>query len=372
MFDYLIIGAGFAGSVLAERLTSQLNKKVLLVDKKNHIGGNAYDYYNENGILIHKYGPHIFHTNSKKVFDYLTKFTEWIPYFHHVLAVIEGKKVPIPFNLNTISQLFSVKYAEKIETDLINNYGFGEKIPILKLKEATSGELNKLAKYIYDNMFYGYTIKQWGLKPEELDQSVTARIPVCISKDNRYFYDTYQMMPKEGYSKLFKRMLSHKNIHILLKTEYKEIINQVKFDKLIYTGSLDEYFDYKYGELPYRSLEFEFKNVEMEYYQECAQVNYPNNNEFTRITEFKYLTDQKSLNSIVAFEYPKDYITGNNQIPYYPIPRKENYDLHNRYLKLMKKNKSIIYCGRLADYRYYNMDQTIARALSVFEKEIVQ
>lgn len=371
MFDYLIVGAGFSGSVLAERIATQLDKKVLVVDKRNHIGGNAYDYYDENGILVHKYGPHIFHTNSKKVVDYLSKFTEWRPYSHHVLAEVEGKKVPVPFNLNSIYQLFPQKYAEKLETELIKNFGNGVKIPILKLREVASGELKKLADYIYDNIFYGYTIKQWELKPEELDASVTARVPVYISRDNRYFQDTYQLMPKEGYTKMFERMLSHKNIKLLLQTDYKEIVNVVKFNKLIFTGPIDEFFDYQFGELPYRSLEFDFQFYQFEYFQEVGQINYPNNNNYTRITEFKHITGQKSIYTSIVIEYPIKFEHKSDLIPYYPIPKKENNELYLKYLKEAEKVKNLIFCGRLADYKYYNMDQIVARALTVFEKEII-
>lgn len=370
MFDYLIIGAGFAGSVLAERLATQLDKKVLIVDKRNHIGGNAYDYYDENGILVHKYGPHIFHTNSKKVVDYLSQFTEWQPYFHHVLAVVEGKKVPVPFNLNSIYELFPPKYAHNLEDKLIKTFGYGQKIPILKLRETSDTELKVLADYIYQNVFYGYTLKQWELKPEELDSSVTARVPVYISRDNRYFQDTYQLMPKDGYTKMLERMLNHKNIKILLQTDYKEVIDLIKFDKLIFTGPIDEFFDYQYGELPYRSLRFEFNNLFEEKYQEVGTVNFPNNFDYTRITEQKYITGQKSEKTTICIEYPKAFRDKESDTRYYPIPKAENNNLYEKYFNETKKINTIHFCGRLADYKYYNMDQIVARALSIFEKGI--
>lgn len=372
MFDFLIVGCGFSGAVLAERIASQLDKKVLIVDKRNHIGGNAYDYYDENGILVHKYGPHIFHTNSKKVVDYLSNFTEWKPYFHRVLAVVEGKKIPIPFNLNSLYKLFPKNFASKLEDELISSFGFGIKIPILKLKESASGNLKFLADYIYQNVFYGYTLKQWELKPDELDPSVTARVPVYISRDNRYFQDTYQIMPKDGYTKMFEKMLSHKNIKILLQTDYKEIINYVKFNKMIFTGPIDEFFDYSFGELPYRSLSFVFENHKSINFQEVGQINYPNNNDFTRITEFKYLTGQKSDHTTIAFEFPKKYLREKGLTPYYPIPKEENNNIYNHYLTETKKLSSVIFCGRLADYKYYNMDQVVARAFTVFEKEVAK
>jgi len=370
-YDFLVVGAGFSGAVLAERIANELNKKVLIVDKRNHIGGNCYDYYNENGILVHKYGPHIFHTNSKEIISYLSNFTEWKPYFHKVLAVIEGKKVSIPFNINSIYKLFPKKYANKLENELISRFGYGEKIPILKLRETTSGILEQLAKYIYDNVFYGYTLKQWALKPEDLDSSVSARVPVYICRDNRYFQDNFQQMPKYGYSKLFEKMLFNKNIHILLHANYKDIIENLRFDKMIFTGQIDEYFDYIHGNLPYRSLEFKFETFDSNsHYQETAQINYPNNYNYTRITEFSYLTSQDLNKTTVAFEYPKPFLNNIDQIPYYPIPRKANADIYNKYLSETKKLKSVIFCGRLADYKYYNMDQVIARALSKFKTEI--
>lgn len=276
----------------------------------------------------------------------------------------------MPFNINSIYKLFPTKYAEKLEDELIKNYGYGVKIPVLKLKESTSGELKKLADYIYEHVFYGYTIKQWELKPEELDASVTARVPVYISRDDRYFQDTYQVMPKYGYTKMFEKMLSHKNIKILLNTDYKEIINFIKFKRLIYTGPIDEYFDFLFGELPYRSLEFKFESYQRDFFQETGTINYPNNNEFTRVTEFKYLTGQVSKVTTVVFEYPRKYELNKNLIPYYPIPKEENNLLYKRYLNEAQKLNSVIFCGRLADYKYYNMDQIIARALTIFEREV--
>jgi len=372
LFDYLIVGAGFAGSVLAERIASQLDKKVLIVDKRNHIGGNAFDYYNEEGILVHKYGPHIFHTNSKKVIDYLSQFTEWRPYFHRVLAVVEGEKVPVPFNLNSIYKLFPQMFARRLEEELIKNFGYGQKIPILKLRETTNKNLKWLADYIYDNIFYGYTVKQWDLKPEELDAAVTARVPVYISRDDRYFQDTYQLMPKNGYTNLFENMLNHKNIKIMLQTDYKAVLDVVKFNKLIFTGSIDEFFDYQFGELPYRSLNFEFVTHNSEFHQETGTINFPNDYLFTRITENKYLTGQKSDKTTAIIEYPARYENKKVQIPYYPIPRTENNQLFEKYAKEAKKINTVIFCGRLADYKYYNMDQIAARALTIFEREIVK
>lgn len=367
-FDWLIVGAGFTGCTLAERIATQLDQRVLIVERRDHIGGNAYDYYNEHGILVHKYGPHIFHTNSKRIWDYLSQFTEWRPYHHRVLGMIDGKLVPIPFNLNSLYALFPSGYAAKLESLLLEHYGLGQKIPILKLKESVSGELRFLADYIYEKVFYGYTLKQWELKPEDLDPSVTARVPIYISRDDRYFQDTYQAMPKHGYTELFRRMLAHPNIKLLLNTNYREIMDMVTFNRVIYTGPIDEFFDYVHGELPYRSLRFEFTTLDQEYYQPVGTVNYPNNYDFTRITEMKHLTGQTGFKTTIIVEYPENYSRDKNE-PYYPIPRQENQEIYDRYLREAKKlNGTVIFAGRLADYRYYNMDQVVGRALTVFDK----
>lgn len=369
-FDWLIIGAGYSACVLAERIATQLDKRVLIVEKRNHIGGNAYDYYNEHGILVHKYGPHIFHTKSKKVWDYLSQFTEWRYYYHHVLGVVEGKKVPIPFNLNTLYALFPPRYAEKLENQLLEHFGFGVKVPILKLRESTSGDLAFLANYIYENIFLHYTTKQWNLKPEELDRGVTGRVPVFISRDNRYFQDRYQAMPKLGYTEMFRQMLDHPNIKVLLNTDYREIINDVHFNRLICTGPIDTFFDYQYGELPYRSIRFQFENLDCEWYQEVGTVNYPNEYDITRITEQKYLSGQTLPKTTLVKEYPQVYIPGQND-PYYPIPREENRDRLSLYLKeAANLNGTVLFAGRLGDYKYYNMDQAVVRALGIFENQI--
>ncbi len=368
--DWLIVGAGYSGCVLAERIATQLGQQVLIVERRDHIGGNAYDYYNEHGILVHKYGPHIFHTKSKKVWDYLSEFTEWRPYFHHVLGVIEGKKVPIPFNLNSLYELFPPHYAQKLEDLLLENFGFGVKVPILKLRESASGDLSFLAEYIYNNVFLHYTMKQWELKPEELDKGVTGRVPVYISRDNRYFQDSYQAMPKLGYTEMFRRMLSHPNIKVLLNADYREVVKDIKFNRMIYTGPVDTFFDYMHGELPYRSLRFHHETLDRENYQEVGTVNYPNNYDITRITEQKYLSGQTSPKTTLVMEYPQAYIPEKND-PYYPIPREENRQLYELYVKESQKlNGSVIFAGRLAEYKYYNMDQAALRALGLFEKEV--
>lgn len=368
-FDYLIVGAGYAGCVMAERITTELGKKVLIVDKRSHIAGNAYDYFDEHGVLVHKYGPHIFHTSSKKVWDYLSRFTKWNPYVHHVNAVVEGKLVPVPFNLNSLYTVFPQEYAKRLETKLIENYDFGLKIPILKMRETDDTDIKFLADYIYKNVFLGYTTKQWGLKPEELDYNVTSRVPVFISRDDRYFQDIYQGIPQLGYTHMFENMISHKDIKVLLKTDYKDILNDIKFDKIIYSGPIDFFFDYTHGELPYRSLRFDLVNYDTEIFQSGAQINYPNNHDYTRITEFKHLTLQKHHRTTVAYEYPQPYIIGDNE-PYYPIPRKDNNDIFQKYAKDADKLKNVYFVGRLADYKYYNMDQIVGVALQKFEKFI--
>lgn len=381
MFDYVIIGTGFAGSVLAERIATQLNKKVLMIEKRNHIGGNAYDSYDSQGILIHNYGPHIFHTKVKKVWDYLSNFTDWYLYHHKVLGVIDGQKVPIPFNLNSINQVFPKNLAERLEKKLIENFGYNKKVPILKLREVEDTDLKFLADYIYEKVFLGYTTKQWGVTPEELDPSVTGRVPVYISRDDRYFQDPYQGMPKEGYTKLFERMLDHENIKILLNTDYKEVLQfnfvtgeaslfgQKFCGKIIYTGPIDYFFNYKFGQLPYRSLNFVFEQFNQEQKQEVGTVNFPNDYNFTRITEFKHLTNQSSDKTTTVKEFSQEYIPGEN-IPYYPIKNENNLELYRLYKKEARKYENLIFIGRLAEYQYYDMDMVVAKALKTFEEKI--
>ncbi|MBD8069403.1 UDP-galactopyranose mutase [Bacillus sp. PS06] len=381
MFDYVIVGAGFVGSVLAERIASQLNKKVLIIEKRNHIGGNAFDSYNEHGVLIHNYGPHIFHTRSKDVWNYLSQFTDWRLYQHHVLGQIDGKEVPIPFNINTLYDVFPKSMAQRLEEKLINNFGYNVKVPILKLKEVQDEDLKYLAQYIYEKVFLNYTVKQWGVKPEDLDPTVTGRVPVYISKDNRYFQDQFQGMPKEGYTKLFEKMLSNPNIKVMLNTDYKEIIN-INFDtnsmkvlnsdfegKLIYTGPIDYFFDYKHGELPYRSLKFLFDTFNQPEFQKVGTVNYPNNYNFTRITEFKHLTGQVLPNTTIVKELSQEYIPGQND-PYYPIKNEENSQKYKLYKSEASKLDNVIFAGRLAEYQYYDMDAVVAKALKVFKEKL--
>jgi UDP-galactopyranose mutase len=359
MFDYLIVGAGFAGSVLAERLATQANKKVLIIDKRDHIGGNAYDYYNNDGILIHKYGPHIFHTNSKEVFEYLGQFTPWRPYEHKVLASVDGQLVPIPINLNTINQLYGLNLNSSEVEDFFSSKA--EKVAGVKTSEDVV--VSKVGRELYEKFFRGYTRKMWDLDPSELDASVTARVPTRTNRDDRYFTDTYQAMPLHGYTQMFQNMLSHPNIKIMLNTDYKEIIDIIPYHNLIFTGPVDEYFNYCYGKLPYRSLEFKFETIDNEVFQPTGTVNYPNEQLYTRITDFKYLTGQKHAKTAVVYEFPK--AEGD---PYYPVPRPENAELYKKYQQLAASMTNTHFVGRLATYKYYNMDQVVAQALTTFKK----
>lgn len=379
MFNYIIVGAGLAGCVMAERIANVLDEKVLLIEKRNHVGGNCYDYYDENGILVHKYGPHIFHTNFEDVWEYLSQFTDWYEYQHHVLGFIDGKKVPIPFNLNTLHDLLPKSLSQDLEEKLLDKFGFNTKIPILELIKSDDDDLKFLADFVYKKVFLNYTKKQWGVKPEELDPSVTERVPIYISRDNRYFRDKYQGLPRNGYHKIFEKMLENPNIKVMLNTDFKEIIklsdNKVYFlkdefeGKMIFTGQIDELFAYEFGELPYRSLKFKSRTVNREYFQETGTVNYPNNYAFTRITEFKHLTGQKHEKTSIIKEYSKSY-DKNTDIPYYPIPKKEYENLYGKYRKKSMKINDMILVGRLAEYKYYNMDMVVNEALKKF-KEIL-
>lgn len=369
--DWKIIGAGFVGSTVAERIASQLNQSVLLIDRRNHIAGNAYDRVNNAGHLIHQYGPHIFHTNSTRVSNYISGFTDWMDYEHRVVGLINGRLVPIPFNLTSIDILFRASDAARLKEKLIGLYGVDKKVPILDLKKSDDPEIVDFAQFVYENVFEGYTRKQWGFGPEELSPSVTGRVPVHISYDDRYFQDTFQKMPKDGYTKLIQKMISRPEIDVDLNSSIppNELIKDNA--RILYTGAIDEFFNYCYGPLEYRSLEFDFQTYKVSKHQSVAQVNYPNSHDFTRITEFKQLTGQRGDSTTVAIEYPRDHVPGITT-PYYPVPRDANKLLYDRYQKLASEEAPhIVFAGRLADYQYYNMDQAIGRALAVFDKQIV-
>jgi UDP-galactopyranose mutase len=359
MFDYLIIGAGFAGGVLAERLATEDDAKVLIVEKRNHIAGNAYDYYNDDGILIHQYGPHIFHTNSERVFNYLSRFTAWRPYEHRVLTSVDGQLVPMPINADTLNKLYGLNLTCLEVDDFLNKVA--EERPEIKTSEDVV--VSRVGRDLYNKFFRNYTRKQWGLDPSELDASVTARVPVRTTRDDRYFTDRFQAMPLHGYTRMFEKMLDHPNIRIMLNTDYADIKDEVRFRELIFTGPIDEYFDHCYGRLAYRSLRFEHRTYDCEKYQPAAVVNFPNEHAYTRTTEFKYLTGQEHSKTSVVFEYPR--AEGD---PYYPIPQPQNAELYQKYKALADAMPDVHFAGRLGTYKYYNMDQVVAQAIALFEK----
>jgi UDP-galactopyranose mutase len=357
LFDYLIVGAGFAGSILAERLARGMGKQVLLVDRRPHIAGNAYDHYDDAGILVHKYGPHIFHTNCREVFDYLSRFTEWRQYQHRVLASVDGQLVPIPINLDTINQLYGLNLTS-FEMDKFLSERAEKKADVRTSEDVV---VNKVGRELYEKFFRGYTRKQWGLDPSELDAQVTARVPTRTNRDARYFTDTYQAMPRRGFTRLFENMLDHPNIKIMLNTDYREVKELIPCRELIYTGPIDEYFNFEYGKLPYRCLEFKHETLNREFLQTVAVINYPNDYAYTRVTEFKHLTGQEHPKTSIVYEFPR--AEGD---PYYPIPRAENAEIYKKYQARAEAADGVRFVGRLATYRYYNMDQVAAQALTVF------
>jgi len=359
MFDYLIVGAGFAGSVLAERLANGAGKRVLIVEKRPHIGGNAYDHYDDAGILVHKYGPHIFHTNSREVFAYLSRFTAWREYQHRVLASVDGQLLPMPINLDTVNRLYGLGLTS-FELE-----GFFARVAEQCDPVRTSEDVvvSKVGRDLYEKFFRSYTRKQWGLDPSELDASVTARIPVRTNRDDRYFGDTYQAMPLHGYTRMFELMLESPKIKVMLNTEYREIKDLIPFRELIYTGPVDAYFDFRFGRLPYRSLDFQFETLDRERYQATGTVNYPNEHLYTRVSEFKHLTGQEHRRTTIVYEYPK--AEGD---PYYPVPRPENAERYKEYQALARTTRNVHFVGRLATYKYYNMDQVTAQALALYAR----
>jgi len=357
MYDFLVVGAGFAGSVIAERLARKFNKRVLICDRRNHIGGNAYDHYNDDGILVHKYGPHIFHTNSAEVFEYLSQFTQWRPYEHRVLASVDGRLVPIPINRTTVNLLYGLNLQTDAEVDNFFEQRAEKKESLRTSEDVVVG---RVGRELYEKMFRGYTRKQWGLDPSELDASVTARIPVRTNTDDRYFTDTFQVMPLHGYTRMFENMLDHRNITIVRNTDYRDIVREISFDQMVYSGPVDEFFDSRFGKLPYRSLEFRHETHDADFYQIAPVVNYPNENPYTRITEFKYLTGQQHPKTAIVQEFPR--AEGD---PYYPVPRPENALLYKQYQALAEATPNVHFVGRLATYKYYNMDQVVAQALTL-------
>jgi UDP-galactopyranose mutase len=357
-YDYLIVGAGFAGSVLAERLARGSGKSVLLCDRRNHVGGNAYDHADAAGILVHKYGPHIFHTNSRDIFEYLSRFTTWRGYEHRVLASVEGKLLPIPINLDTINRLYGLKLGENEVEKFLATRAIKYEPP------RTSEEvvLSRVGADLYEKFFRNYTRKQWGVDPSQLDAQVTARIPVRTNRDDRYFTDQFQFMPRWGFTRMFENMLDHEHIDLALATDFYELRKEVNFRQLIYSGPIDQFFDFRYGKLPYRSLHFEHRTLDREWFQPVAVVNYPNDFEYTRVTEFKHLTGQQHQRTSIVYEYPRS-----EGDPYYPVPQSINASVYSQYRKLAESLPNVRFVGRLGTYRYYNMDQVVGQALTLYK-----
>ncbi len=357
----LIVGCGISGVTLA-RLLAESGEQVVIIDSKDHIAGNIYDYY-EDGICVHKYGTHIFHTNNKTVWDFVSRFCKWHPYQHKVKGLIDGQIVPIPFNLNTLHAVFPTSMANKIEEKLLENFGLNVKVPILELRKKDDKDLQFLAQYIYEKVFLEYTLKQWGQTPDEIDPSVSGRVPVYISRDDRYFQDKYQGIPIGGYTAMVKNILKHENITVKLKTPFD---NNMEYNRLFWSGSIDEFFNYEYGALPYRSERFDFITYPYDKFQDVAVVNYPCNYDWTRIGEYKHFLNDKSDKTIVSYEYPEAFQEGKNE-RYYPIANDKNAGLYQKYIKLAENKPNVYFFGRLGDYKYYDMDKAIARCFEIIK-----
>lgn len=381
MYDAIIVGAGWAGAVIAERL-SDSNYKVLVIDKRDHIGGNCYDEIDlQTGILYHKYGPHIFHTDNEEVWKYLSLFTKWRLYEHKVLASIDGQYIPLPFNFNSIRKLFPERIANVIEDKLVSNFEFNKRIPILDLLKSKDDVVKKFADTVYEKVFLNYSAKQWGLKPQDLNKEVTSRVPISLSKDDRYFTDRWQFMPVNGYTAIFKQLLYNDNIHVMLNTDWHSVLehdgnnfyfNEQKFcGTVFYSAMIDDLHNYRLGELPYRSLNFKYERLNQSKTLPVATVNYPNTGNMTRITEYKQLSGQDELSkTLLALEYPVEYNKNYYySIPYYPVFTNDNQKLYNQYVEMSKK-LNVILVGRLAEYKYYDQDDIIAKALEVSNKWI--
>lgn len=367
----IIVGSGFSGATIARLIAENFGEKVVVVDKKDHIAGNSYDYRDENGIMIHKYGSHIFHTNNEKVWSFLKQFTDFNTYMHEVVGIIDGIEAQIPFNFTTLYQIFPETLAKRLEEKLLKKFEYNKKVPILEFQKQDDEDLKFLAEYVYEKIFLNYTTKQWGVSPKDVDGAVTARVPVYLSKDNRYFQDKYQGIPLEGYTKVVEKMLDHPNIEVVLNKDFAEFKNEnsdlVKNARIFYTGSIDEFFDYKFGKLPYRSVNFKLETHNREFYQTHACINYPNNYDFTRIHEYKHYLNDKSEKTVIAKEYSEFFELGKNE-RYYPIASEENAKLYQKYLDEAKNLKDVYFFGRLGDYKYYNMDLAVARAIELFEE----
>ena len=377
MYDYIIVGAGFAGAVVAERLASQQNKKILIIEKREHIGGNCYDEIDSSGVLVHRYGPHLFHTSNDRVYEYLSEFTKWREYIHKVVASVDGQNIDLPFNFTTLYQLFDKDKADRLRLLLIEEYGEDDRVSVLELRDSSQEELRELGEFVYEKIFLNYTIKQWGIKADEIDPSVLARVPILTSYDSRYFQDRYQAVPEDGYSRLFKNILSCKNITIELGSDALQSISivddrlhyngEIYHGKVIYTGMVDELFGYRFGKLAYRSLDLRFEVYDMEYFQDNAVVNYPNEHDYTRITEFKHIHPADTTQTTILKEYPQPYID-ESTIPYYPIPTQKSKERYERYATLADTVEGLTLLGRLAEYRYYDMDDIVQRALDIYKE----
>ena len=377
MFDSVIIGAGVAGCVAARDL-AESGRKVLILEQRDHIGGNCYDEKDEHGILIHKYGPHIFHTKEQKAYDYLSRFTDWYAFGHEVVANVHGKLIPVPFNLNTLHMVYEQEKADALEKKLIDAFGLESRVPILKLREHEDPEIREIADYVYENIFLHYTMKQWGQTPEQIDPAVTGRVPVLISHDNRYFQEPWQGMPLHGYTLMFEKMLDHENITVETGVDARSRVTfsegSVSLDgqaftgDVIYTGPLDELFDCRFGRLPYRSLRFDFEYYDKPDYQGHSVVNYTVSEDFTRITEFKYLTGQQAEGTTIVKEYPFAYTGAAGEIPYYSIANEANQKLYEQYRGLVEHIPNVWLLGRLAEYKYYNIDAMVLKALELTDK----
>lgn len=364
----LIVGSGLSGIVLAERLASQKHEEVLIIDRRDHIGGNIYDYKDpKTGITIHKYGPHAFHTKEKSVWEYVQQFSDFTTFQLTVSAWIDGKCVPLPFNFNSMEKLFPAFLAERLEKKLVEKFGYDVKVPILELRKENDSDLQFLANFVYKNVFEGYTLKQWGLKPEEIDPSVTARVPVFVGRDDRYFQDEFQGIPVNGYTKMAENMLNNPLIEVQLNTDWADIKNDTQYERLFFTGAIDEYFEYGKGQLPYRSVCFKAQRYNVPYMQPTATINYPTNYEWTRICEPKHFLNEQTEHTILVREYSEPFELGKND-RYYPINNAETTALFNSYKEKAKTLSNVYFLGRLGDYKYYNMDQCIARALELFKE----
>ncbi len=377
MYDVIVVGAGAAGCTVARKLAEQ-DKKVLIIEKKNHIAGNCYDAKDEHGVLIHVYGPHIFHTNRENVHEFLSRFTQWYEFRHQVVANVHGKYMPVPFNLHTLKAAYGEEKGKQLEEKLVRIYGMGTKVPILDLMNHEDEDLQMIGKYVYDNIYVYYTMKQWGKKPEEIDPAVTARVPVNISYDNCYFGDKYQGVPLHGFTAMFENMVAHENITVQLETEAKDVLS-IKDKKVyyqgeafggdvIFTGPIDEFFDCKYGRLPYRTLDFVFENYKQDDFQGHSVVNYTVSEDYTRITEYKHLTGQECEGTTISKEYPSAYTGEEGQIPYYAIANEENHALFAKYKSEVADIKNFHLLGRLAEYQYYNIDVMVEKAMEMAEE----